>query len=142
MGQADNSIKLDPVEVAARKVKVRLNLLQDQNNPKIRFNLPDGVNYEVVKERTDPPIIDDTTLAAYDHFTWYGKILLPNKNTAVSNTDTVIITVGRNGSLYGGIPAVVGVNKYQYSIRGSIQDANGESYYILSKIDPSKFGPD
>lgn len=135
IGNADSN-KLDSAAIEGYKVKVNTKSFRKDNT--IKFNLPDGINYEVTKDHTDPSILESDfankpgQFSIINDFTWFGKITKPN-----SLSDTVFIHV-RGDNISGNIPSIYGFNKFLYSI----SKGDNDSYHLLQKIDPSKFGRD
>lgn len=128
--------RLGSTEVAAWNVKVHKELLLDRNKRKIRFNMMDGTNYEVIRTDERMQGFCDIGLKIYNQCTWIGQVVNQKTDELYKGSEIILIINDKN--VIGTIPAVVGINRFIYSLGGKPDT----SWQILFKVDPRKFGPD
>ena len=128
------------------KVHIRNELFTDPEVDAIVFNMYDGARYSVIREKI---VYCNETVkwrtCGENDFTWYGIIPkpdypdeVPHKIFIIVNDDVVV------GSIHANIGVSLGVSKFGYSIRMPPGDheLRGSGYYIIQKVDESKFQPD
>jgi len=119
--------------VQQRKVKVRFDLLEDENIDTINLNLFDGFDY-IVKRTSLVKCEDDPyrkkRLCGKNEYIWQGEIPKPKYPDEPGHS---VIFVVKDGTVAGNIDPIPGINSYGYHVRGSAENQ------MLSEIDPSKF---